>query len=170
MLIQGKTFVVTGGGSGLGAAVARMLTDEGANVVIADVNADAGAGIVGELGARATFIKTDVTQEEDGQAAIDMAIERFGHLHGLVNCAGVAPGEKVIGRNGPHRLDSFSRAIGINLIGTFNMIRLRRRPSPRSSRIRTASAGSSSARLRLPPSTDRSVRRPMRLPRAALPP
>ncbi|WP_411905609.1 3-hydroxyacyl-CoA dehydrogenase [Rhizobium mayense] len=124
MLIQGKTFVVTGGGSGLGAAVARMLSDEGANVVIADVNADAGAGIVGELGARATFIKTDVTQEEDGQAAIDMALERFGHLHGLVNCAGVAPGEKVIGRNGPHRLDSFSRAIGINLIGTFNMIRL----------------------------------------------
>ncbi|SCB26854.1 3-hydroxyacyl-CoA dehydrogenase [Rhizobium hainanense] len=124
MLIQGKTFVVTGGGSGLGAAVARMLTGEGANVVIADVNDDAGAGIVGELGARATFIRTDVTQEKDAQAAIDTALERFGHLHGLVNCAGVAPGEKVIGRNGPHRLDSFARAIGINLIGTFNMIRL----------------------------------------------
>ena len=124
MLIHGKTFVVTGGGSGLGAAVARMLADEGANVVIADVNADAGAAIVGELGASATFIRTDVTQEEDGQAAIDLALERFGHLHGLVNCAGVAPGEKVIGRNGPHKLDSFARTIGINLIGTFNMIRL----------------------------------------------
>jgi len=124
MLIQGKTFVVTGGGSGLGAAVARMLAGEGANVVIADVNTDAAAAVISELGGRTAFIKTDVTQEEEGQAAIDIALERFGHLHGLVNCAGVALGEKVIGRNGPHRLDSFARAIGINLIGTFNMIRL----------------------------------------------
>ncbi|SCB35358.1 3-hydroxyacyl-CoA dehydrogenase [Rhizobium multihospitium] len=124
MLIQGKTFVVTGGGSGLGAAVARMLTGEGANVVIADVNVDAGGAIVSELGTNAAFIRTDVTQEKDAQAAIDTAVERFGHLHGLVNCAGVAPGEKIIGRNGPHKLDSFARTIGINLIGTFNMIRL----------------------------------------------
>jgi NAD(P)-dependent dehydrogenase (short-subunit alcohol dehydrogenase family) len=124
MLIGGKTFVVTGGGSGLGAAVARMLAGEGANVVIADVNADAGAGIAGALGAGAAFIQTDVTQEKDGQAAIDMALERFGHLHGLINCAGVAPGEKVLGRDGPHRLDSFARTIGINLVGTFNMTRL----------------------------------------------
>jgi NAD(P)-dependent dehydrogenase (short-subunit alcohol dehydrogenase family) len=124
MLIRGKTFVVTGGGSGLGAAVARMLAGEGANVVIADVNAEAGAGIVDALGSRAAFIRTDVTQEKDGEAAIDLALERFGHLHGLVNCAGVAPGEKVIGRDGPHRLDSFARTVGINLIGSFNMIRL----------------------------------------------
>ncbi|WP_313193683.1 3-hydroxyacyl-CoA dehydrogenase [Shinella zoogloeoides] len=124
MLIRGKTFVVTGGGSGLGAAVARMLVGEGAHVVIADVNVDAGAGIVGELGTGAAFIQTDVTQETDGQAAVDLALERFGHLHGLVNCAGVAPGEKVLGRDGPHRLDSFARTVGINLIGTFNMTRL----------------------------------------------
>ena len=124
MLIRGKTFVVTGGGSGLGAAVARMLAGEGANVVIADVNAEAGAGIVDALGSSAAFIRTDVTQEKDGEAAIDLALERFGHLHGLVNCAGVAPGEKVIGRDGPHRLDSFARTVGINLIGSFNMIRL----------------------------------------------
>ena len=124
MLIRGKTFVVTGGGSGLGAAVARMLAGEGANVVIADVNADAGAGIVDALGGSAAFIRTDVTQEKDGEAAIDLALARFGHLHGLVNCAGVAPGEKVIGRDGPHRLDSFARTVGINLIGSFNMIRL----------------------------------------------
>ena len=124
MLIRAKTFVVTGGGSGLGAAVARILAGEGANVVIADVNAEAGAAIVGELGGSAAFIQTDVTQERDGQAAVDLALERFGHLHGLVNCAGVAPGEKVIGRDGPHRLDSFARTVGINLIGTFNMIRL----------------------------------------------
>ncbi|WP_430442051.1 3-hydroxyacyl-CoA dehydrogenase [Shinella sp.] len=124
MLIRAKTFVVTGGGSGLGAAVARMLAGEGANVVIADVNAEAGSAIVSELGGSAAFIQTDVTQERDGQAAVDLALERFGHLHGLVNCAGVAPGEKVIGRDGPHRLDSFARTVGINLIGTFNMIRL----------------------------------------------
>ncbi|TAA56778.1 3-hydroxyacyl-CoA dehydrogenase [Shinella sp. JR1-6] len=124
MLIRAKTFVVTGGGSGLGAAVARMLAGEGANVVIADVNAEAGSAIVGELGGSAAFIQTDVTQERDGQAAVDLALERFGHLHGLINCAGVAPGEKVIGRDGPHRLDSFARTVGINLIGTFNMIRL----------------------------------------------
>jgi NAD(P)-dependent dehydrogenase (short-subunit alcohol dehydrogenase family) len=124
MLIRGKTFVVTGGGSGLGAAVARMLTGEGANIVIADVNADASTGIVRELGTGAAFIQTDVTQEKDAQAAIDMALGRFGHLHGLVNCAGVAPGEKVLGRDGPHRLDSFARTIAINLVGTFNMTRL----------------------------------------------
>ncbi|MBD9374634.1 3-hydroxyacyl-CoA dehydrogenase [Rhizobium sp. ARZ01] len=124
MLIRGKTFLVTGGGSGLGAAVARMLAGEGANVVIADVNAEAGAKIVGDLGSNAAFMRTDVTQEKDGQAAVDMALERFGHLHGLVNCAGVAPGEKVIGRDGPHKLESFARTIGINLIGTFNMTRL----------------------------------------------
>ena len=124
MLIRAKTFVVTGGGSGLGAAVARMLAGEGANVVIADVNAEAGTAIVDELGSSTAFIRTDVTQEKDGQAAIDLALARFGHLHGLVNCAGVAPGEKVIGRDGPHRLDSFARTVGINLIGTFNMIRL----------------------------------------------
>ena len=124
MLIRAKTFLVTGGGSGLGAAVARMLVGEGANVVIADVNADAGRGIADELGAVAAFIQTDVMQEADGQAAVDLALARFGQLHGLVNCAGVAPGEKVIGRDGPHRLDSFARTVGINLIGTFNMTRL----------------------------------------------
>ena len=124
MLIRGKTFVVTGGGSGLGAAVARMLAGEGAMMVIADVNADAGESIAAELGASAVFIRTDVTQEGDGQAAVDLALARFGNLNGLVNCAGVAPGEKVLGRDGPHRLDSFARAIGINLIGTFNMTRL----------------------------------------------
>ncbi|MCD2182562.1 3-hydroxyacyl-CoA dehydrogenase [Rhizobium sp. GN54] len=124
MLIGGKSFIVTGGGSGLGAAVARMLAAEGANVVIADVNAEAGTRIAAELGDAAVFLRTDVTQEQDAQAAVDTAIARFGHLHGLVNCAGVAPGEKVIGRDGPHRLDSFARTLAINLIGTFNMIRV----------------------------------------------
>ncbi|MEI3851112.1 MULTISPECIES: 3-hydroxyacyl-CoA dehydrogenase [Ensifer] len=124
MLIDGKVFIVTGGGSGLGAAVARRLHGEGARVVLADVNAEAGQKMAGELGINALFQKTDVTNEADGAAAVAAALDRFGHLHGLVNCAGIAPGEKVLGRDGPHRLESFSRAVGINLIGTFNMLRL----------------------------------------------
>ncbi|NRP72637.1 putative oxidoreductase [Ensifer psoraleae] len=124
MLIRDKVFLVTGGGSGLGAAVARALVADGASVVIADVNVDAGSAIAAELGEKARFAPTDVTSEAEGEAAVAVALESFGHLHGLVNCAGVAPGEKVLGRDGPHRLESFTRAIGINLIGTFNMIRL----------------------------------------------
>ena len=122
MLIHARTFIVTGGGSGLGAAVVRMLAGAGANVVIADRDAGAGERIAGETGA--TFIETDVTREADGEAAVELALARFGRLHGLVNCAGVAPGEKVVGRDGPHGLDSFSRTIAVNLVGTFNMIRL----------------------------------------------
>lgn len=120
MQIDGKTLIVTGGGSGLGAATARMLAGAGARVVLADV-ADAGP-LAAELGG--AYLRTDVTSEADGQAAVDLALSRFGALHGLVNCAGVVIGEKVVGRDAPHRLDSFARVIGINLIGTFNMIRL----------------------------------------------
>ena len=120
MHIDGKTVLVTGGGSGLGAAAARLLADAGARVVIADV-ADA-AALAERLGG--AYLRTDVTSEADGQAAVDLARSRFGALHGLVNCAGVVIGERVLGRDGPHRLDSFARVVGINLIGTFNMIRL----------------------------------------------
>jgi NAD(P)-dependent dehydrogenase (short-subunit alcohol dehydrogenase family) len=124
MEIAGKVFVVTGAGSGLGAAVTRHLAARGARILLADVNESAGAALAGELGDAAHFVRTDVTDEADGVRAISTAREIFGHLHGLVNCAGIAPGEKVLGREGPHRLDSFCRAISINLIGTFNMIRL----------------------------------------------
>ncbi|MFG1306762.1 3-hydroxyacyl-CoA dehydrogenase [Xanthobacter autotrophicus] len=124
MKIDGRVFIVTGAGSGLGAAVSRMLVGEGARVVIVDINAEAGSAVAAELGDKARFQRADVTSEADGLAAVTLAREAFGHVHGLVNCAGVAPGEKVVGREGPHRLDSFARAVGINLIGTFNMLRL----------------------------------------------
>ena len=124
MQIKNRVFIVTGGGSGLGAAVARTLVAAGAQVVIADIDRAAGQAIAAELGDNLRFAPTDVTSGADGKAAVQLALDSFGHLHGLVNCAGVAPGEKVLGRDGPHRLESFARAVSINLIGTFNMIRL----------------------------------------------
>jgi NAD(P)-dependent dehydrogenase (short-subunit alcohol dehydrogenase family) len=124
MNIINRVFVITGAGSGLGAAVARMVVAQQGKAVLLDVNAEAGAALARELGASARFQATDVTSETDGQAAIAAALDAFGRIDGLVNCAGVAPGEKVIGREGPHRLESFARAVSINLVGTFNMIRL----------------------------------------------
>ncbi len=123
MEIGGKVFVVTGGASGLGEAAVRMLAARGAKVVAADINA-AGARLAEELGPAVEFVKTDVTLEQDGQAAVALAKERFGAVHGLVACAGVAPTERVVGRSGPHGLDTFVRGIMINLVGTFNMLRL----------------------------------------------
>ena len=123
MELKKNTFIVTGGASGLGAATARAIAQAGGNVVIADVNADAGNALAKELG-QARFIKTDVTAEADGKAAVALALKDFGGLQGLVNCAGIAIGEKTVGKEGPHALASFTRVIGINLIGTFNMIRL----------------------------------------------
>ena len=119
MQIQNHVFLVTGGGSGLGAATAAMLAATGGKVVVADLNAPGK-----ELGAAVRFIKTDVTEEASTQAAVELCVSAFGAIHGLVNCAGVAPGERVVGRNGPHALASFERAVRINLVGTFNAIRL----------------------------------------------
>jgi NAD(P)-dependent dehydrogenase (short-subunit alcohol dehydrogenase family) len=124
MQIKDHVFLVTGAASGLGAAVARLIAGEGGRVVLADVNREAGEALASELGNAACFAQTDVTREEDGNAAVAIAVSAFGHLHGLVNCAGVAPAEKVLGRERPHRLETFARAVEINLIGTFNMIRL----------------------------------------------
>ena len=123
MKIQDNAFLVAGGGSGLGAATARMLTSNGGKVLIADVNA-AGESVAKEMGANARFVRTDVTEEASTQAAIDACICAFGAIHGAINCAGIAPGERVVGRSGPHSLESFERAIRINLVGTFNVIRL----------------------------------------------
>ena len=124
MQLKEKVFLVTGAGSGLGAATTRMLIEAGAKVVMADLNREAGEKLAAELGANALFVETDVSNEASGQNAVDQAVSKFGGLNGLVNCAGVAPGEKVVGKEGPHRLESFARTININLVGTFNMIRL----------------------------------------------
>ncbi|MBA8838053.1 3-hydroxyacyl-CoA dehydrogenase [Ochrobactrum sp. RH2CCR150] len=124
MQIQDRVFLITGAGSGLGAAVARMVVEAGGKVALLDVNAAAGEAAAKALGASAIFQRTDVTSEADGQAAITAALKAFGRIDALVNCAGVAPGEKVLGREGPHKFDSFARTISINLIGTFNMLRL----------------------------------------------
>jgi NAD(P)-dependent dehydrogenase (short-subunit alcohol dehydrogenase family) len=123
MEISGKVFLVTGAASGLGEATARMFVARGAKVILADVN-PAGEALASELGTAAHFVRTDVTQETDGIRAVTAAREQFSALHGLVNCAGIAPGEKIVGREGPHSLETFTRTIGINLVGTFNMLRL----------------------------------------------
>ncbi len=123
MQVAGNVFIVTGGASGLGGATTRYLAGQGGKVLIADVQADKGQALAGELGAATRFVKCDVTSEADGKAVVAAALE-LGTLRGLINCAGIAIGEKTVGKDGPHKLESFARVIGINLIGTFNMIRL----------------------------------------------
>jgi NAD(P)-dependent dehydrogenase (short-subunit alcohol dehydrogenase family) len=117
MEIAGRTFLVAGGGSGLGAATAEMLTGEGANVVVADLKGEAAGDTV-------RFVVTDVTNEASVRRTIEEALQSFGGLHGAINCAGVASAEKVLGREGPHSLDSFAKVVQVNLVGTFNVVRL----------------------------------------------
>jgi NAD(P)-dependent dehydrogenase (short-subunit alcohol dehydrogenase family) len=124
MELNASTFIVTGGSSGLGAATVRRFHAQGARVVIADLNVELGQRLADELGVSCCFCKTDVTSELEARAAVDTARERFGALHGLVNCAGIGPAERVNGKKGPHRLESFVQVIQVNLIGAFNMIRL----------------------------------------------
>ncbi|MFC7514926.1 3-hydroxyacyl-CoA dehydrogenase [Herbaspirillum sp. GCM10030257] len=121
MQIQNSVFIITGGASGLGAATARMIVDNGGKVVLADVQVDAGEKLTAELGGR--FVKCDVTSEADGKAVVDAATG-MGTLRGLINCAGVAPAVKTVGKDGPHPLEVFQRVVSINLVGTFNMARL----------------------------------------------
>jgi NAD(P)-dependent dehydrogenase (short-subunit alcohol dehydrogenase family) len=120
--IAGSTFLVSGGASGLGAACVRRFAEAGAHVVIADVNAELGEALATESGAR--FVRTDVTDEASVQSAVDLAVRSFDGLQGTINCAGIGVGERTIGRNGPHALDRFVRVVNVNLIGTFNVIRL----------------------------------------------
>ena len=124
MELNGSTFIVTGGSSGLGAATVRRFQAAGARILIADINVELGQKLAAELGKSVAFLQVDVTREADAQSAVDLAREQFGSLNGLVNCAGIGPAERVVGKKGPHRLESFASVIGVNLIGAFNMIRL----------------------------------------------
>jgi NAD(P)-dependent dehydrogenase (short-subunit alcohol dehydrogenase family) len=121
--ISGSTFLVTGGSSGLGAACVRELASAGGNVVILDVG-DHGAQLAEELGRSVRFSKTDVTSETQVNAAIDLAQREFGAVHGAINCAGIATAERAVGKAGPQPLEHFSKVIAVNLIGTFNVVRL----------------------------------------------
>src|SRR5213083_3145667 len=122
MQIKNSVFLVTGGASGLGAATARMAAENGGKVVIADMQADVGEKLAKEIGAR--FVRTDVTSEADGKAAVERALKEFGGLQVLVNCAGIAAAERTLGKEAPHDLGRFTRVSNVNLIGSFNMIRL----------------------------------------------
>jgi NAD(P)-dependent dehydrogenase (short-subunit alcohol dehydrogenase family) len=124
MEISGNTFLVSGGASGLGGATALLLAESGANVVIADLNKEKGAALAQALGPKARFVETNVADEESVKSAISAAVSGFGSLRGSVNCAGIGVAEKTVGKEGPHSLASFKRTIEVNLIGTFNVIRL----------------------------------------------
>jgi len=121
MDIAGKVFIVTGGASGLGEGTARMLAAAGGQVVVADLQVDAGQKVAADVGG--VFVRCDVSQEADGQAAVAAAVG-LGKLMGLVNCAGIAPAVKTVGKDGAHPLAVFTKTITVNLIGSFNMIRL----------------------------------------------
>jgi NAD(P)-dependent dehydrogenase (short-subunit alcohol dehydrogenase family) len=122
--VDGRTFLVTGGASGLGGATVRGLVGAGASVVILDLNSSSGEALAAELGPRARFAKADVTSEADVQAALALARDAFGGVQGVVNAAGIGTAEKVLGKNGPHALELFERTLRINLVGSFNVIRL----------------------------------------------
>src|SRR5687768_2050344 len=124
MRIENATVLITGGASGLGAACARLFTEAGAKVVVADLNRQAGEELAARLQPHARFVAVDVTKTDDVQSAVDAAVREFGALHGVVHCAGILHAERVAGKQGPHDLDAFRRTIEVNLVGTFNVIRL----------------------------------------------
>ena len=121
MEIQGKSFIVTGAASGLGEGTARMLAANDGKVVIADMNEERGQQVAQEIGG--VFVKANVADEADGRKVVEAA-KGLGKLMGLVNCAGIAPAEKIVGKKGPHSLELFQKVITVNLIGSFNMMRL----------------------------------------------
>ncbi len=124
MEIRDRAFLISGGGSGLGAACARRLVAQGGRVVLADVNEEAGGALAAELGDAAAFVRANVTDETSVAAAVETATQKYGQLVGAINCAGVVLGMRVLGRSGPHDLAEFARVIQVNLIGTFNVLRL----------------------------------------------
>jgi len=124
MIIRENTFVISGGASGLGLATAKVVVEHGGNAILADINEEAGATAQTTLGENSLFVKTDVTSEHSVQNMIEQGLQKFESIQGLINCAGIGPAKRVLGRNGIHPLDFFSKTVQINLIGTFNMIRL----------------------------------------------
>jgi len=124
MQIAESTFIVSGGASGLGEATARHLIAQGGKVVIADMNELGGRALAAALGDNAVFTQMNITSDGDAAAAVELAREEFGALHGVINCAGIVTGERVVGKDGPHSLESFARVIQVNLIGSFNLLRL----------------------------------------------
>jgi len=136
--ISGKVFIVTGGASGLGEGTARMLAGAGGKVVIADLQQEKGEALAAEIDG--AFVRCDVTQANDGESAVARAVA-LGRLYGLVNCAGIAPAAKTVGKSGAHALDVFARTVGINLIGTFNMIRLAAEAMAPNERLATGERG-----------------------------
>lgn len=124
MKITVKTFLITGSASGLGLAVAKMIIENGGKAVLLDINEDAGKLAEKELSDNAFFVKTDVSDENSVQNAIDATKEKYGGISGVINCAGIGPAQRVVGKNGPHSLDFFQKVLNVNLVGTFNMIRL----------------------------------------------
>ena len=123
MKIQGKVFVVTGGASGLGAATATYLVGQGAKVLVVDMNQELGQEMQQRLGEQSVFVKLDVTDEHAVKVFFDNIEQEYGQLNGLVNCAGIAPSAKVLGRDGMHDFAMFQKVLNINVNGTFNMIR-----------------------------------------------
>lgn len=124
MQIKDSVFLITGGASGLGGATAQMVIERGGKAVIADVKEEEGEAHAKALGANAHFMRTDVADETSGKACVEVAVNRFGGLHALVNCAGIVLAEKVLGKEAPHSLAAFARIVNVNLVGSFNMIRL----------------------------------------------
>ena len=123
MDVTGRTILISGGSSGLGAACVRRFVGKGANVVIADLS-EAGKTLAESLGPQAAFAPTDVTSETDVRRAITLAEKQFGGLHGAITCAGILQAERVVGRDGAASLEAFQRVINVNLVGTFNVVRL----------------------------------------------
>lgn len=124
MQIKDNTFFVSGGASGLGEATVRMIVENGGNAVISDINTDAGTALEKALGKSTLFVKTDITNEEEVKTALNLGTAKFGAIHGLVNCAGLGPAMRILGKNGVHELAFFQKIIQVNLIGTFNTLRL----------------------------------------------
>ena len=124
MKIAGNTFLITGGASGLGEATTRMIVENGGNAVVLDINSEKGLNLVKELGEATLFQKTDISSEEEVLSALDASIQKYGSISGLINCAGLGPAQRILGRTGVHELSFFQKIININLVGSFNTLRL----------------------------------------------